>query len=102
MKHGFGTEVDKYGHRYEGQWQLDEKAGQGKLTFIDGSTYEGGWKSGKFHGIGTLTYGETSMLNLASSDESLSNVVTGETTSESNAAIKSEEAHPLKAPSTES
>ena len=27
IKHGFGIEVDMYGHRYEGQWQMDEKTG---------------------------------------------------------------------------
>lgn len=81
LKHGFGTEVDKHGNRYEGQWSMDEKSGQGKLTFIDGSTYEGSWKQGKFHGQGTLTYGESSMLTL-NHNSSLNNV-TG-TTSDQN------------------
>jgi hypothetical protein len=53
------------------------------MTFIDGSTYEGSWKSGRFHGTGTLTFGETSMLNLARSENgSLSNLVTGESIGE--------------------
>ena len=56
VKHGFDTELDKYGNRYEGQWYLDEKVGQGKLMFQDGSSYEGNWRAGKFHGQGTLKY----------------------------------------------
>lgn len=79
VKHGSGVETDKFGNRFEGLWLLDEKSGQGKLAFIDGSTYEGGWKNGKFHGIGTLTYGESSTSNLSRSDGSLDIVVNGET-----------------------
>ena len=66
LKHGFGEEVDRFGNRYEGRWHMDEKRGQGKMTFIDGSTYEGNWEAGKFEGQGMLTYGESSMLNLGS------------------------------------
>ena len=27
LRHGFGTEVDREGNKYEGQWHLNEKAG---------------------------------------------------------------------------
>lgn len=72
LRHGYGSEVDRYGNRYEGQWSLDERSGQGKMTFIDGTTYEGNWKSGKFHGIGILTMGNSSMLALSGLDGGLS------------------------------
>lgn len=72
MKHGFGTEVDRFGNRYEGQWSTDERSGQGKMTFIDGTTYEGSWKAGKFHGIGTLVVGSSSMNALSQSQTTLS------------------------------
>ena len=64
IKHGYGNEIDRYGNRYVGQWSMDERAGQGKMTFIDGSTYEGNWKAGKFHGIGTLVIGDAAMYQL--------------------------------------
>lgn len=68
MKHGFGTEIDRFGNCYEGQWSSDERSGQGKMRFIDGSTYEGSWKAAKFHGIGTLTVGATSMYTITSKE----------------------------------
>ena len=68
IKQGFGTEVDRYGNRYEGQWCADERSGQGKMTFIDGSSYEGSWKAGKFHGIGTLLIGQSSMYFMSSTN----------------------------------
>ncbi len=30
--------------------------GQGKVSFLDGSTYKGSWKDGKFHGLGKYNW----------------------------------------------
>lgn len=79
MRHGYGTEVDKHGNLFEGQWQTDEKSGQGKLTLVDGSSYEGAWKKGKFHGQGTLTISEASIKGSRSQAASISSgKVTGD------------------------
>lgn len=68
LKHGFGTETDRFGNRYEGQFNLNSMSGQGKMTFIDGSTYEGSWCNGRFNGQGALTYSNTSLLNVSAGD----------------------------------
>ena len=59
MRHGFGAFEDRHGNKYSGQWQKDERSGQGNITFVDGSSYEGNWLRGKFQGQGTLNYSET-------------------------------------------
>ncbi len=63
IKHGYGTQVDKFGNKYEGQWHLNQMGGQGRITFIDGSRYEGGWSNGKFHGQGSLTFGDLHLFD---------------------------------------
>ena len=50
LRHGFGAFEDRHGNKYSGQWQKDERSGQGNITFVDGSSYEGNWLHGKFQG----------------------------------------------------
>eukprot|EP00397_Hematodinium_sp_SG-2012_P009454 GEMP01009538.1.p1 GENE.GEMP01009538.1~~GEMP01009538.1.p1 ORF type:complete len:1005 (+),score=261.73 GEMP01009538.1:25-3039(+) len=42
--------------KYEGQWQLGLRHGQGKLSYPSGSFYEGEWESDRKHGAGTQNW----------------------------------------------
>lgn len=45
--------VDKNnGEKYEGEYDMDKKHGQGKMTYADGSYYEGTWHKDVMHGHG--------------------------------------------------
>jgi len=39
VKHGFGIHTDSQGNEYCGDWFIDQRHGQGKLTFADGSCF---------------------------------------------------------------
>ena len=43
------------GDIYEGNWEDDDKNGQGTMTYPDGNVYQGEWKNDLMHGQGTLT-----------------------------------------------
>jgi hypothetical protein len=54
-RHGRGTMLLANGHRYEGDWQLDQPHGHGTYFFRDESNfYQGMWLDGKRHGRGLL------------------------------------------------
>jgi hypothetical protein len=42
--------------QYEGEWKNGKRAGQGTLTYADGSKYSGSWENNRMHGKGTKTY----------------------------------------------
>ena len=46
------------GSTYEGQWNNDEKHGQGKFVNEYGDIYEGEFFEGMFEGFGKYTYKE--------------------------------------------
>ena len=52
--HGKG-DLEKYGSKYEGQWQDGYRHGHGIQTFANGDQYVGEWNEGEEHGQGTLT-----------------------------------------------
>jgi hypothetical protein len=56
QRHGNGTLTYVTGQRYEGQWADDRPHGVGKLTLPDGTQYEGGMRDGLRHGTGTLRF----------------------------------------------
>mmetsp|Transcript_7718 Transcript_7718/g.10702 ORF Transcript_7718/g.10702 Transcript_7718/m.10702 type:complete len:146 (+) Transcript_7718:85-522(+) len=48
------------GATYEGQWQGEEKHGEGQLIFPDGSSYNGQFDNNHKHGHGTYNYSDGS------------------------------------------
>lgn len=54
----FGIQWPKYGIKYEGEFKMGQRNGQGKYTWPDGGIYEGGFKNGKRHGQGKQTHPE--------------------------------------------
>ena len=54
-----GTGVYMYaksGHRYEGNWHENAKAGIGKMQYNNIGEYHGYWENGRRHGEGVFTY----------------------------------------------
>jgi hypothetical protein len=48
----FWTESKKY----EGQWKLSKKHGEGVMAFQDGKKYNGEYVNDKKHGMGTIEW----------------------------------------------
>ena len=44
------------GSKYEGYWFDDQPDGRGRLIHSDGDVYIGDWKAGKAHGFGDYTH----------------------------------------------
>lgn len=47
----------KNGDRYEGEFDMGKKHGQGKYDYNDGDYYDGEWKNDSADGQGTLMIG---------------------------------------------
>ena len=56
MRHGEGAykagEDEDGLEKYEGNWVLDERDGQGVQTWKNGDKYTGQWKEGQRSGVG--------------------------------------------------
>lgn len=48
-----GTLTTFIGEKYEGDWDNDDKNGQGTYYYIEGAKYHGEWKNGKRCGKGS-------------------------------------------------
>ena len=55
-KNGEGTLYYRDGGKYEGQWVDDMRNGHGTNTWAAGDRYEGDWKNNRKHGQGKLFY----------------------------------------------
>ena len=56
QRDGQGKQVWPDGSVYEGFWNADKANGQGRLIHADGDVYEGDWKNDKAHGFGIYTH----------------------------------------------
>jgi len=52
---GYGR-AEFLGDSYEGSWRLNQRWGQGIMTFINGNVYNGEWMNDVQNGFGVLTY----------------------------------------------
>lgn len=62
-RHGEGMlSIEKsnknYEKRYDGEWKVNYKWGQGNGYYADGGYYEGEWQCSKRHGYGTMWYSD--------------------------------------------
>ena len=55
----YNTQVRDFSS-YDGQWERNQRTGQGKFTYWDGSIYEGYVLNSKKHGQGKLTLADGS------------------------------------------
>jgi hypothetical protein len=61
--HGHGVQTfteDSKELTYDGQWEEDNRAGNGTLIWKDGTKYDGEWFNDFFHGHGVLNFAEDS------------------------------------------
>merc|ERR1711988_542633 len=57
VQEGLGTWMSKDGKsKYDGNWHLGLRYGQGTYTWTDGGSYSGGWVEDKREGKGTMKY----------------------------------------------
>jgi hypothetical protein len=56
QRHGNGTYKYKSKNIYTGDWLNDQRHGNGRMTYQNGDIYTGNWHNGTRHGNGTLTY----------------------------------------------
>lgn len=48
--------MDKHGNRFEGSFANDQKEGQGKEMFVNGTEYRGEYRANMFNGKGMFTW----------------------------------------------
>ncbi len=56
-KHGKGKFTHKNNREmYNGDWENDQKNGDGRMTYANGEVYDGSWVDDKREGTGKMTY----------------------------------------------
>jgi hypothetical protein len=53
-------ESNSFEERYEGDWDDDQKNGQGTYRYVTGAEYSGNWRNGLQHGLGTYMFADGS------------------------------------------
>merc|ERR1712176_417593 len=60
LKTSFKTSCDRFQFRegayYDGNWELDQRHGKGKMFFADKSVYDGDWRDDLQNGFGTIYF----------------------------------------------